>query len=192
MKKVYLILIGILLSTLCFSLGYSYDDFDTVTRGVTDTSKLIETYRDFIENANDLEVLKMVEDVWMVMDEASLRSHLTKMSMKYPKDSLYYFLLGRIEKDPVSKISYARKTIKNDRRAIHGYEMMLKTYNDYFFGNETLSPNQIQSLSISIKKDKRYGRELLRQDMYNRIGIAFDTNYVKYKAELKAAKKRKK
>ncbi len=190
MKKVYLILIGFLLTTLCFSLGYSYDDFDTATRGVTDTEKLVETYRDYIENSNDLNVLEMVEDVWLVIDEASLRSHLTKMSMRHPNDSRYYYLLGRIEKDPVNKISYARKTIKNDRKAIYGYEMMLKTYNDYFFGNETLNPQQIEILSISLKKDKNYGRDLLRYDAYNRIGIAFDTNYTQYTAEKKASKKK--
>ena len=180
-----------MLLSFCMAKDFSFDQFDTDTRGVTDTSKLIETYREYMDASPSRTVIEMVEDIWVVLDENSLKSHLTKMTIQYPKDARYYYLLGRIDEDPTQVVELSRKAIKNNRRGFHNYEMLLKTYNKYFFGTETLSVTKIAYFQEHLKKDKNLCRDLLRMDPYNRVGIAFDTNYTKYKAEQKANKKKK-
>ncbi|MBN2829590.1 MAG: hypothetical protein JXR56_04655 [Candidatus Cloacimonetes bacterium] len=191
MKKLVLIFLGLLLVSFCVAKDYTFDEFDTDTRGVSDQTKLIEVYRDYLDNSQELSVIEMVEDIWKVMDENGLISHLNKMSMQFSRDSRYFYLLGRIETEPTKKIDLARTAIKNDRQAVHCYEMMLKTYNEYYFGTETLSVSQIEYMVNNLKKDRGFCKDLLNIDPYNRVGIAFDTNYSKYLNEQKEAKKKK-
>jgi hypothetical protein len=191
MRKIVFILLGLLLVTFCFAKEYTFEQLDTETRGVEDQAKLIAVYRDYIDNSTELKVLEMVEDIWKVADENGLISHLNKMALQKPRESRYAYLLGRLETDPIKKIDYARQATKNDRQAIHCYEMLLTTYNTYFFGTETLSVSQIEYMATNIKKDKNFCRDLLNIDPYNRVGIAFDTNYTKYTTEQKLNKKKK-
>ncbi|MEA1981402.1 MAG: TlpA disulfide reductase family protein [candidate division Zixibacteria bacterium] len=94
--------------------------------------------QDFMENAEDINILREVQSLWIDIDEEKANTFSKRLADSNPNSAVYQYLYGRSIKSPVEQIEIGRKVIAIDSEFSYGYRLVVANYQQSLFsGNKT-------------------------------------------------------
>ncbi len=185
-KFVLLILLAVCMNLV--STEYTINGFNEALRTYRSKTKLKDICSDFIENADDMNIVSGVTRYWMQMKEDDCRKFLAEKLQENPESKRYIYLNAKYEEDTEKKLKISRKLIKMDESWIDGYKLMASTYMSSLFYRQT-EQNTIDELKKSIKKDKKYLRKFEKIGTDDQFAHEFNFRYLIYLNKTSKAEK---
>jgi len=120
--------------------NYTIEVFQTATKGA-DEATVDSICRDFLDHAEDVEVLRTAQNTFLDIDDEAAREFARKQAQENSKSATCQYLYGRTLEDPIEQIKVARKAIELDPEFGYGYRLAVATYAQHLFAGDETSDN---------------------------------------------------
>ncbi len=107
---------------------YTIDDYQTRAREASGEAEMVELMKDFMANAEDIDVLRTVQSSWEQIDPEGALAYSRQLVEENPESALHLYLLGRVVPGSVEKVEIGRKVIAMDPEWSYGYRLVTATY----------------------------------------------------------------
>lgn len=119
----------------------------------SDPAAVAAICKEFAVKADDIDVLRSVQDAWGAADSSGAISFFEKRYRDNPKSARDIYLFGRLAPDPSLKIKLGREAIKADPEWSYGYRLVAATYSQSLFNALKETP-PAKALAETVEKDR--------------------------------------
>ncbi len=150
---------------IVFSVGaaqdYSKESFKKQYDAAEEDAELSRLYRDFVTNAEDIDIVRDAQSKWERHDSEAARAHAKQMLDVNPNSARYTYLYGRVQESPVEQIRLGRRTVELDPEWSYGYRLILATYVYNLFDSDSEHKNELAAM---VHDDKQHFAKLIEID----------------------------
>ncbi len=192
MKKFYILTV-LLLAVLVISCGqkvsqenYTLEVFKQ-KYDASENEKAISTLcQDFIENAEDINLLRDVQSLWIEIDEENANAFSKELAESNSNSAIYQYLYGRSIKSPVEQIEIGRKVIAMDSEFSYGYRLVVANYQQTLFNGD--KANEIYAkLESMLPDDEASFEKFVMLDSLDSYPVKAFALYKIYKKDFEGA-----
>jgi len=121
-------IVALVMAIAAFGADYSQKAFEEQLTAAETPAAKKAVYVDFIKHAQEMDVVRVVEDAWNQDDSAAVYAYFEKAVKQNPKSAKNTYLFGRLQKTEMDKIAFGRKAIELDPKYSYGYRLVLTNY----------------------------------------------------------------
>jgi len=165
---------------------YTLDAFQAATAALTDESAYVALCQEYVERADDLDVVRAVQDRWHEVDPTGAVDFFRSWRKQDPESATAVYLYGRIAEDPLEKIELGRKVIAIDPEFSYGYRLVLGTYVEQLFQGQANAEEQAL-LVAELSADAPLFDELVRMFPDEDYPLDYLFDYQDYSGQYEAA-----
>jgi len=165
---------------------YTVDSFKAALSDLTDEAQVIAVCKEYVHEAEDLDLVRMVQSHWFELDPESARAFFRSERKKNPESARAVYLLGRIADTPLDKIEFGRRVIAIDSQNPYGYRLVLATYVNELFAAQA-SEDDLALLESELPQDEHLFAELMRLEPEVDYALEFMFDYLDYQGEYESA-----
>ncbi|MEZ5359285.1 MAG: TlpA disulfide reductase family protein [Candidatus Zixiibacteriota bacterium] len=182
MKKSLLALLAI--SCLIFvglttADDYTKESFESKLNSLEDQAKIVELFKDYIENSSDMDLVRAIQSQWEANDAEGVRSFMKELHEKNPTSATFAYLYGRVVESPVEQVKLGRKAIEQSMLWPYGYRLVTATYMQNLFeaGPED---EYVAELKAMLPEDEKDFATLIQLEPEEDYPLQFNLSYQKY------------
>ncbi len=176
----------LLLSVSILATDYSDEAFKKAFDALDDDSEIIKLCRDFMTNAEDINVIRTAQSSWEATDPSNVIAFSKTMADQNPASAKYTYLYGRVAESIIDKIKLGRKAISLDKEWPYGYRLVTASYmQDLFNGNDDADLEK--KLSHMLADDGAFFSKLVELDGGAEYAMNFLLQYQLYTNDFTSA-----
>jgi thiol-disulfide isomerase/thioredoxin len=107
---------------------YTLEAYQTKAEEASGEAEMIELMKDFMANAEDIEVLRTVQSSWEQMDPDGALAYARELVEEHPESARHLYLLGRVVQSPPEQVEIGRRVIEMDPDWPYGYRLVTASY----------------------------------------------------------------
>ncbi len=159
--------------------AYAQADLDQLFENSTNDSTTIAICKEFVEKADDMDVIRAAQNKWKRLDTDSATAYFEKLHQQYPDSAKYLYLKGRIAKSQLTQVTLGRDVIKLNPDWAYGYRLLFAGYVIGLF-DQRKNTDEKKQLAIQYEGDIPYFHKLLEVDGDKDYSLKFMNSYYKY------------
>ncbi|MBC8479139.1 MAG: hypothetical protein H8D46_01640, partial [FCB group bacterium] len=169
-----------LLLQIVFAAEYNMDAFNLGLESFTEDSSIVAYCREFVENAEDIDVIREAQNKWNRIDKDNALEYFAALAEVNPESPKYLYLKGRIVPSKLEQVELGRKVISLDEDWSYGYRLLLAGYVTGLFDKRGNSVEK-QTLAEELEKDEHQFSKLIEIDGEEDYSLRFMRSYHFYK-----------
>lgn len=168
--------------------NYTSESFKAIYDTLSSDDEIIYLCKEFMDNAQDIDLLRNVQSSWEEVDQPSVLAYSKKISESNKTSAKYQYLYGRVVDGSIEKVNLGRKAIELDPSFPYGYRLVLATYAQNLLNGDK-SDADYEQLAKMLEDDKAYFTKLVELDSTQTYSYKILFDYQIYTGDFEGAQK---